>query len=106
MTEDTSMRVKPVQGRAKERVEQIRAAARQHYSEVGRDQFNFDAVASIAGCSVPTLYRYYTDRVALMDDAVPERDAAEKTLASIRGIKRMHISRAEKWQRVERLLDL
>lgn len=106
MSLDTQLRAQPVQQRARERLDSIHAAARQHYMEVGRDRFNLDVVAASAGCSVATIYRYYPDRVALMDAAIPDRDWAEKQLDAIRKIKKMHISRVEKWAAVEKLLGL
>ena len=43
----THMRVAPTQERAKARVEAILAAARLHYTDVGRERFSFDVVAEI-----------------------------------------------------------
>jgi len=105
MSLDTNLRAIPVQGRAKARVEAILAAARQHYEDVGRDRFNFDGVAALAGCSVATIYRYYSDRVALMDAIFPDRDQAELKLAAIRTLRTMGSSATEKWLAVEHILD-
>ncbi|WP_213816255.1 TetR/AcrR family transcriptional regulator [Glaciihabitans sp. dw_435] len=41
----------------------------------GRDRFTTADVAAIAGCSIGTLYRYYKDRIAILDAIWPDRDA-------------------------------
>ncbi len=105
MSLDNMMRVAPTQTRAKARVEAILAAARRHYEEVGRDRFNFDGVAEYAECSVATIYRYFKDRVVLLDAIFPDRDRAEIKLAAIRNVRSMGGSAAEKWFSVEHILD-
>jgi AcrR family transcriptional regulator len=106
VTEDTLIRVEPKQERGKARVEAIRAAARQHYVEVGGDAlaFNFDAVAALAGCSVATIYRYFKDSKAILDDLFPDRSHADVKLAAIRTIAAMSGTPTEKWMSVEHIL--
>lgn len=82
MNEDV-LRKKPAQPRSSDRVKDILSAARTHYTEVGRDRFNTTAVAQLAGCSVGTLYRYFKDRVALMDAFAPDRDIHQHKLREI-----------------------
>lgn len=86
------LRKRPAQGRSSDRVKSILAAARTHYAEVGRDRFNTTAVAALAGCSVGTLYRYFEDRVALMDAFVPHRDIHEQKLQQIHSVVENHDS--------------
>lgn len=107
MSLDKTMRVAPTQDRAKARVESIKEAARQHYAEVGRDLFSFDGVAALTvpKCSVATIYRYFENRVALLDAILPDRDRAEIKLAAIREIRGMSGSAAEKWLSTEMILD-
>ena len=68
-----TLRNRPTQQRARRRVDEIRAAARAILGEVGRDRFTTDLVAARAGCSIGTIYRYFEDRVALLDDLYPNR---------------------------------
>ena len=105
MTEDTNLRAKPVQGRAKARVAAIQDAAREHYAEVGRDRFSFDAVAARVGCSVATIYRYYSDRVALMDDVFPDRDSAEQKIQQIKALQDAQLSPTQKWREVQAIIE-
>ena len=84
------LRKKPAQSRSSDRVKDILSAARTHYTEVGRDRFNTTAVAQLAGCSVGTLYRYFVDRVALMDAFVPHRDSHEHKLREIHAAVEKH----------------
>ena len=66
-----TLRNTPRQARADRRVAQIRAAARLVIVTRGRDRFTTADVATLAGCSIGTLYRYFPDRVALLDDLFP-----------------------------------
>jgi len=79
-------RAVPVQARARARYEAILTAAKEHYAQVGRDRFAMDVVAEKAGCSVGTIYRYFEDRVGLLEAAVPDQQSAEEQLDKIRGI--------------------
>lgn len=107
MSLNNAMRVAPTQDRAKARVDSILVAARRHYEEVGRDRFNFDGVADLTEphCSTATIYRYFKDRVALLDAIFPDRDRAEVKLAAIRQLRSMGGSASEKWLATEHVLD-
>ena len=67
------LRNKPRQARAQQRLAEIRVAAEQVLDEVGRDRLTTSMVADRAGCSIGTVYRYFDDRVALLDDLYPNR---------------------------------
>lgn len=71
-------RVNPVQQRSMNRLESLRSAAREVIAEVGRDRFTTQMVAERSGASIGTVYRYYPDRVAILDDLYPRRDAASE----------------------------
>lgn len=99
------IRAVPVQARAKKRYEAILEAARDHYSEVGRDRFNLDTVAEIAGCSVATIYRYFEDRITLIEVAVPPLMQPEVVLEKIREIARTDMPPFAKWGEVEKIIS-
>lgn len=69
----TPLRNKPLQDRSRQRLAEIRTAARLVLNEVGRDRLTSQLVADRAGCSIGTFYRYFEDRVALLDDLYPNR---------------------------------
>ena len=73
LTPRLPLRNRPRQARAQQRLAEIRTAARQVLDTVGRDRFTTEMVAERAGCSIGTVYRYFTDRVALLDDLYPNR---------------------------------
>ena len=98
------IRAVPVQARAKKRYEAILAAAREHYTDVGRDRFNLDTVAELAGCSVATIYRYFEDRMSLLEVAVPETERPEDILEKIRDIARTDETPSAKWRATEKLI--
>ena len=99
------IRAVPVQARAKKRYETILDAARAHYNEVGRDRFNLDTVADAAGCSVATIYRYFEDRVSLLEAAVPETERPEDLLEKIREISRSDDTPSAKWLQTEKIIS-
>lgn len=99
------MRAVPVQARAKKRYEAILEAARGHFSDVGRDRFNLDTVAEMAGCSVATIYRYFEDRVTLIEVAIPDVMKPEVVLEKIRDIAATDLSAAAKWAETEKLIS-
>jgi AcrR family transcriptional regulator len=72
----SALRHQPVQFRSETRLNQIKAAATILYNtpEVGRDRLTTAHVATLAGCSIATVYRYFQDRVALLDAIAPDRD--------------------------------
>jgi AcrR family transcriptional regulator len=77
------LRNEPVQERSRARVAQIIAAARVVYDRVGQDAFNTNLVAEEAGASIGTVYRYFPDRVPLMDIIDPDRNNGFKKIAQI-----------------------
>ncbi len=66
-------RVEPVQERSRKRLESLRAAAREAIEQKGIERFTTADVARISGASIGTVYRYYSDRVAVLDDLFPQR---------------------------------
>lgn len=79
-----NLRVLPVQERAKKQLLSIQEAATSVINEKGRDRFTTNDVAEKAGCSIGTVYRYFPDRVALLDAVLPDRDAAAEKLQKIK----------------------
>ncbi|GAA5079351.1 TetR/AcrR family transcriptional regulator [Nocardia iowensis] len=86
-TERRLRRREPVQERSRQRVERILAAALELLTEGGMAAVNTRAVAARAGVSVATLYQFFTNREALLeelalrstdrlDDEMPDRLAA------------------------------
>lgn len=67
-------RTVPVQQRSLNTLESLRKAAREVITEKGRDRFTTNDVAERAGTSIGTLYRYFPDRVAILDDLYPNRE--------------------------------
>lgn len=49
-------------------------AAKNVYDIVGRDRFDTNLVAAHAGLSIGTIYRYFENRIDLMDAVYPDRD--------------------------------
>jgi hypothetical protein len=74
MLHPVELRNEPVQKRSQARLEQLLAAARVAYAKYGRDRFTTQQVAEEAGASIGTVYRYFPDRVLLMDAIAPDRD--------------------------------
>lgn len=71
-----AIRTEPTQPRGAQTLERLRAAAHLLYNdpEIGRDRITTTMVATRANVSIGTVYRYWTDRVAMLDDIAPERD--------------------------------
>jgi hypothetical protein len=67
------LRVHPVQRRAVEQLETIEAAARKVLETKGRDRFTTSDVAALAEVSIGTVYRYFPDRIAILDRVWPDR---------------------------------
>lgn len=67
------MRTEPTQARGKAKVADIREAARVVLERVGRDLFTLEAVRQEAGVSIGTVYRYWADRMELLDEIQPVR---------------------------------
>jgi len=68
-------RTQPVQQRGGARVEQIMRAALVVLKREGRDRFTTAQVAVEAGVSIGTVYRYFKDRVAILDAVWPDRES-------------------------------
>lgn len=68
-----NVRVKPQQKRSDSTLRMIRAAAMFAIERKGRDHFTTADIAIQAGVSIGTLYRYYADRTAVLDDLFPKR---------------------------------
>lgn len=64
-------RREPMQLRAKETRERILRAARVELSLHGRDRLTTQAIAKRAQVSIGILYRYFADRVAILDEIEP-----------------------------------
>ena len=63
----------PLQKRAQDRLESLRSAARAAIAEKGVERFSTSDIARISGASIGTVYRYYPDSVAVLDDLYPDR---------------------------------
>ncbi|CAN0653820.1 TetR/AcrR family transcriptional regulator [Nitratireductor sp. OM-1] len=61
-----SIRKRPMQKRAQERVERILAVATQMIAEAGSDQLKMSDVAARAGISIGSLYQYFPDKAAIV----------------------------------------
>lgn len=77
------LRNEPVQKRSAARLSAIEQAAEQAIAEEGVDRFTTADVARIAGCSIGTVYRYFPDRVAILDRLRPNRHDATVRLERI-----------------------
>lgn len=64
----------PQQTRSERTRDAILEAARSAVVTFGRDAFTTADVARLAGVSIGTVYRYYRDRVALLDVIAPNRE--------------------------------
>jgi len=67
-------RAKPVQFRAGVTRDKILTAAVTMLAKHGRDRLTTDQIATEAGVSIGTFYRYFKDRVAILDAIYPNRD--------------------------------
>jgi AcrR family transcriptional regulator len=72
---DELLRNRPVQARSHARLNRLEAAARQALADpaIGRDRITTADVARISGCSIGTVYRYFPDRIAILDRIWPNR---------------------------------
>lgn len=68
------LRHTPVQARGQKRLDEILVAARKALAIHGRDRFTTAQVADLAGASIGTVYRYFPDRVAILDVIFPDRE--------------------------------
>jgi hypothetical protein len=69
----TPLRKTPVQARGLAQLENIRDAARNVIAVRGRDGFTTQMIATEAGVSIGTVYSFYKNRVAVLDDLYPDR---------------------------------
>ncbi len=76
----TQIRVEPVQARSAARVNALLDAACHTMHEVGYEQLTTAMVAERAGASIGTVYRYFPDRVAVLQ-AVAARNGERVTQA-------------------------
>lgn len=102
---DTQRR-QPAQRRAEDRIFSIRDAANKLYDDptVGRERMTTNDVAKEAGCSIGTVYRYYKDMVALLDDIRPDRNKADEILTAVRGVINEQASPSEKVAYIRKLV--
>jgi AcrR family transcriptional regulator len=63
----SELRNTPIQQRSQKRLQSILDAGWEVLLEVGRDRLTSAMVAERAGMSIGTFYRYYEDRVALLE---------------------------------------
>lgn len=84
------MRTEPVTAKGIETKARIIRATKAVYEKVGRDRLDTQLVADEAGVSIGTLYRYFEDRVDLLDHAVPNRDREllDKFLGRLKDVER------------------
>lgn len=70
-----AVRHPPKQFRSHATIAKIETATRRALQDpgVGRDRFTTAQVAELAGVSIGTIYRYFPDRVALLDFVWPDR---------------------------------
>jgi AcrR family transcriptional regulator len=86
------LRNTPVQARSSARLAGIEQAAETAIATIGIDKFTTADVARIAGCSIGTVYRYFPDRVAILDRLRPHRHDAAVVLNEI--VTRIDLTRA------------
>jgi AcrR family transcriptional regulator len=69
-----ALRTTPKIERSRERLDRIETAAREVIAEKGRDRFTTQDVADRAGVTIGALYRYFGDRVDILDHLYPNRE--------------------------------
>ena len=79
----TTTRTIPVQTRSNERLARLAKAAKEVIAERGRDRFTTADIAKRSGSAIGTVYRYFPDRVAVLDYIYPDRDQAADKLARV-----------------------
>ena len=87
----TPIRVEPVQARSAARVGALLDAACATMRDVGYEQLTTAMVAERAGASIGTVYRYFPDRVAVLQ-AVAARNLERVTRALRENLERDHPS--------------
>lgn len=66
-------RKQPIQKRSEVTIEKLRSAARTVIAREGRDRFTTSQIVAEAGVSVGILYRYWANRIDVLDDLYPNR---------------------------------
>nr|WP_179580507.1 TetR/AcrR family transcriptional regulator [Leifsonia psychrotolerans] len=92
-TQDLQIRVEPIQQRSAARLSALLDAAAEIVDEVGFDRITTAMVAERAGASIGTVYRYYPDRVAVLNAL---RARAEERFRQ-RVVLELDISEPETW---------
>lgn len=87
------IRVEPIQQRSAARLSALLDAAAEVVDEIGFDRITTAMVAERAGASIGTVYRYYPDRVAVLNAL---RDRADQRFRE-RVILELDISEPETW---------
>jgi hypothetical protein len=77
----------PVQRRSRIQLANIVFAGLVTIVEIGRDNFRTEDIAQAANVSIGTFYRYFKDRVALLDYLWPER---RDTYFELNGLEQAH----------------
>lgn len=67
------MRKEALTPRGEETLAKLTDAARLAIKEHGRDSFTTTDIATLAGVSIGTVYRYWRSRVEVLDDVWPDR---------------------------------
>ncbi len=81
-TVSSPVRLEPVQKRSTRRVEDLLDAAARYIHDNGFETLTTAHVSELAGSSIGTVYRYFPDRIALLDAlAQRNRERASETLA-------------------------
>jgi AcrR family transcriptional regulator len=83
----TNLRRQPEQGRSRERVDGILAAARDLLAEEGSSRFTMSALAKRAGVTLASIYRYFPDKTAIVR-ALAERSALFSTATTVEALER------------------
>jgi AcrR family transcriptional regulator len=73
----------PQKARAKRTIAVLLDAAEKAITEHGIERFTTAQVAQISGLAIGTVYKYFDDRVAILDAIRPHRFDADQTLTEI-----------------------
>jgi AcrR family transcriptional regulator len=115
MDDSANSQVSEESERARAKRAQIRAAAQRLFLKLGYERASMDAIASAAGVSKQTLYRYYTAKEQLFVDVLraltierfqqeAQADFAERPVTSLADLEAALVAYAT--SAVERLLSL
>ena len=67
VTQASQLRADPIQARSTKRLEDLLDAAASYIHSSGYETLTTNHVASLSGSSIGTVYRYFPDRIALLD---------------------------------------